>query len=157
MIKGPRSRGSGRVLVVVSSPALARTVRLALQHAALQVRTVSSAAEARAVLRRSRPHLAVVDASLTREISLSEFGDVAAGNRPPPVIALATVREPGAVVNAFDWGVDDFMASPICPEELLARVRAVIRRAHQTEITFTPTITVGRPDDRHIQPARDDR
>ena len=44
---------------------------------------------------------------------------------------------------AFDWGADDILTIPFAPEELLARVVAVLRRSYSDAVTFTPVIQLG--------------
>jgi two-component system, OmpR family, response regulator RegX3 len=46
-------------------------------------------------------------------------------------------------LNAFELGVDDILTVPFAPEELLARVIALVRRAYSDAVTFTPVIKVG--------------
>ena len=46
-------------------------------------------------------------------------------------------------LDAFEAGVDDILTVPFAPEELLARVIALVRRAYSDAVTFTPVIRLG--------------
>ena len=60
-----------------------------------------------------------------------------------PVIGLTRRGDLKTKLAAFDAGVDDILTVPFAPEELLARVIALVRRAYSDAVTFTPVIKLG--------------
>ena len=60
-----------------------------------------------------------------------------------PVIGLTRRGDLKTKLAAFESGVDDILTVPFAPEELLARVIALARRAYSDAVTFTPVITLG--------------
>jgi DNA-binding response OmpR family regulator len=60
-----------------------------------------------------------------------------------PVIGLTRRGDLKTKLAAFEAGVDDILSIPFAPEELLARVIAVLRRSYSDAVTFTPVIKLG--------------
>jgi two-component system alkaline phosphatase synthesis response regulator PhoP len=60
-----------------------------------------------------------------------------------PVIGLTRRGDLKNKLAAFELGVDDILTVPFAPEELLARVIALVRRSYSNKLTFTPVIKVG--------------
>ena len=60
-----------------------------------------------------------------------------------PVIALTRRGDLKAKLMAFERGVDDILTVPFSPEEFVARVLAIMRRAYQDAIVFTPVLRLG--------------
>jgi DNA-binding response OmpR family regulator len=142
----PPGRGPLRVLLVLDQPLLAEVVRLALAHAPgdFSARRAPDAAAAIGVLGQWRPHLAVVDMDLAHGEILARLGYTA----PPsaervPVVALTRRGDLKAKLAAFDQGVDDLLSVPFSPEELVARILAVLRRAFRDAATLRPVLRLG--------------
>jgi DNA-binding response OmpR family regulator len=140
------SRGPARVLLVLDQPMLAGVVELALAHVhgQFRVRVAPAAAAATAVLGDWRPHLAVVDMDLARGEMLARLGYTA----PPsaarvPVVALTRRGDLKGKLEAFERGVDDLLSVPFSPEELVARVLAVLRRAAPEGVALRPVLRLG--------------
>jgi DNA-binding response OmpR family regulator len=139
-------RGPARVLLVLDHEVLAGVVELALAHVhgRFRARVAPDAAAAAAVLGEWRPHLAVVDMDLARGEMLARLGYTA----PPsaarvPVVALTRRGDLKAKLEAFDQGVDDLLSVPFSPEELVARVLAVLRRASPAGAALRPVLRLG--------------
>jgi len=132
-----------RVLLVLDRPVLAAVVALALTHGryATQVaRTVDAAIGALGVW---QPHLAVVDMDLAGDTILERLRGAMPRADRLPVIALTQRGDLATTLAAFDWGVDDVLVAPFAPEELVARVLAVMRRAYGGAGAFTPVLRLG--------------
>lgn len=142
MIEGSQLRIPARVLVVLDQPILAEIVKLALSHGPYAVE-VTAAPDALARLRASRPHLVILDIDLEDGTFLREVNASRGAGAAVPVIALTRRGDLKRKLAAFEAGVDDIMTVPFSPEELVARVLAVMRRTYRESITFTPTITLG--------------
>ena len=139
-------RGPARVLLVLDQPVLAGVVELALAHVhgRFRARVAPDAAAAAAVLAEWRPHLAVVDMDLARGEMLARLGYTA----PPsaarvPVVALTRRGDLRAKLEAFERGVDDVLSVPFSPEELVARVLAVLRRTYHEAPPLRPVLRLG--------------
>ena len=139
-------RGPARVLLVLDQPILAGVVELALGHVRgrFRARVAPDAAAAAGVLAEWRPHLAVVDMDLARGEMLARLGYTA----PPsaarvPVVALTRRGDLKGKLEAFDQGVDDVLSVPFSPEELVARVLAVLRRTYHEGAALRPVLRLG--------------
>ena len=89
-------------------------------------------------------HLAVVDMDLAHGEMLARLGYTA----PPsaarvPVVALTRRGDLKGKLEAFDQGVDDLLSVPFSPEELVARVLAVLRRTSGDGVALRPVLRLG--------------
>lgn len=133
--------GPARVLLLLDQPVLAELVVLTLNHGVYTARNALSAQEAQSLLQEWRPHIAVVD----MDIGGGQVVEQAhrPSGPPIPIIALTRRGDLQAKLAAFDQGVDDIMTVPFSPEELLARVLAITRRAYGGPMVFNPVIKLG--------------
>jgi DNA-binding response OmpR family regulator len=90
-----------------------------------------------------QPHLAIVDMDLDGAQMLARLGAKPVGGMRLPVIGLTRRGDLKTKLAAFEAGVDDILTIPFAPEELLARVIAVLRRSYSDAVTFTPVIKLG--------------
>jgi DNA-binding response OmpR family regulator len=141
-LRGPHAAPS--VLVVVDQAVLAEVVRLALGHAHLPARVVPSVEEAIAALSASPPHLAIVDADIGDGTILDQLNDAGSASDQLPVLALTRRGDLQTKLMAFARGVDDIVTVPFSPEELVARVVAIMRRTYGASVNFTPVIRLGK-------------
>jgi DNA-binding response OmpR family regulator len=132
-----------RVLTVLEKPLVAEVVRLALSHGQFIVRSVSDETQAIAMLDQWEPHLAIIDMDVGHVQLLDSLAQTPAPIKHIPSIALTRRGDLGSKLTAFEHGVDDILAVPFSPEELLARTLAIMRRTYRTAIAFTPTIRLG--------------
>lgn len=109
------------------------------------VRAARNLAEAEAILATWRPHLALVD--MDHDDSTELLQRLGASNNlaasVTPVLGLTRRGDLKNKLRAFDLGVDDILAVPFSPEELLARSIVVTRRASGIDRPIVPTITLG--------------
>ena len=136
--------GPGRVLIVMDRPLIADTVALTLNHGVFLARVTAGVAEAARTRAAWQPHLAVVDMDLGDGTLLTQLGlGRTDGLAPIPVLGLTRRGDLATTLNAFEQGVDDIMTVPFSPEELLARVLAIARRAYGDAVPLQTTLTVG--------------
>ena len=133
---------TGRVLLVIDQPVLAEYVRLALNHGTYLTQVAPTVADTLAALTHWQPHLAVVDMDLAQGAILHQLGYTAPASDRIPVIALTRRGDLQTKLAAFDAGVDDILTVPFSPEELVARLLAVMRRSYR-EVVFTPVLRLG--------------
>ena len=124
----PRDRVMARVLVVDDEPQILRALRINLRARQYEVRTAATGPEALEVAAKHPPDLVVLDLGLPGLDGL----DVIEGLRgwtSAPIIVLSGRADGTDKVEALDAGADDYVTKPFGMEELLARMRAVARRA----------------------------
>ncbi|HEY3185905.1 MAG TPA: response regulator, partial [Solirubrobacteraceae bacterium] len=134
-----------RVLLVLDQPMVAELVKLTLTHGVFETRQALSATEALIVLGRWRPHLVLLDMDLEGVGGarvMDRIGPGAPGG-PIPAIALTRRGDLRTKLEAFERGVDDIVTLPFPPEELLARVVALVRRSYPGAAALAPVIRVG--------------
>lgn len=142
----PAGSVATRVLLVLDQPLVAELVKLTLSHGPFDVRQSVSSAEALVLLGPWRPHLVLLDMELEGVGGarvMERIGPAATGGGPIPAIALTRRGDLRTKLDAFDRGVDDIMTLPFSPEELLARVIALVRRSYPDAAVFRPVIRLG--------------
>jgi DNA-binding response OmpR family regulator len=135
--------GPARVLVVLDQPLLVELIKLTLNHGVCVTRAVASGSAVVTVLAGWRPHLVLLDMDLDGAQIMALVAARTADGTRLPVISLTRRGDLKTKLAAFEAGVDDIMTVPFAPEELLARVLALVRRAYSAPATFTPTIKIG--------------
>jgi two-component system response regulator ResD len=115
------------ILVVEDEPSIAEVVGLYLQRAGYQVQTAADGKIAMTVLENGIPDLVILDIMLPEIDGLSltrwlrDRSDV-------PIIMLTARREEIDRIAGLEMGADDYVVKPFSPQELVSRVRAVMRR-----------------------------
>jgi DNA-binding response OmpR family regulator len=136
-------RGPARVLLVLDRVPLTELVKLTLNHGVYAIRTVGTLAAVETTLAEWQPHLLILDMDLDGRGVLEQIGANTARQPRLPVIGLTRRGDLKTKLAAFEAGVDDILTIPFAPEELLARVIAVLRRSYTDAVTFTPVIKLG--------------
>lgn len=119
-----------RVLVVEDESAIAELVSLNLRHSGYDVIVAATADEAQAAVDRVLPDLVLLDWMLPGQsgLQLAKRWRAQARTRDLPVIMLTARTEEADKISGLDAGADDYLTKPFSPKELLARIRAVLRR-----------------------------
>jgi two-component system phosphate regulon response regulator PhoB len=119
-----------RILVVEDEPAIAELISLNLRHAGFEVTIAGDAAQAQAVVDGVMPNLVVLDWMLPGQSgqSLARQWRAQARTRELPIIMLTARAEDADKVAGLDAGADDYLTKPFSANELLARIRSVLRR-----------------------------
>jgi two-component system alkaline phosphatase synthesis response regulator PhoP len=116
------------ILVVEDEPQIAGIVRDYLEHAGFAVLAAGDGAAALALVRARRPDALVLDLGLPRVDGLDVIRAIRRDSRVPILILSARGDESDRVAG-LELGADDYVVKPFSPRELVARVRAVLRRA----------------------------
>lgn len=123
-----RTMNAARILVVDDELSLRRLLRLYLTRAGFTVVEASTGSEALALLRRGDVDLAIVDVMLP-EVDGFEVVRQARRNSAIPIILLTARGEEANRVAGLELGADDYVVKPFLAHEVVARVRAQLRRA----------------------------
>jgi len=115
------------ILVVDDEPKIARLVRDYLAQAGFDVLVATTGRQALEIVARDRPDLIVLDLGLPDIDGLDVLRRVRAESSVPVVIVTARSDETDLVVG-LELGADDYVVKPFGPKELVARVRALMRR-----------------------------
>ena len=118
---------ASRVLVVEDEPALLRALRINLRVRGYEVATASAGRQALAEARQRPPDVVVLDLGLPDLDGTEVIRDLRAWSRAP-VIVLSGRAGSEDKIGALDAGADDYVTKPFDMEELLARLRAALRR-----------------------------
>ncbi len=132
-----------RVLVVDDDPQILRALRINLRARQYDVEVAADGAGALRAAAAHPPDLIVLDLGLPD----MDGADVIRGIRgwsAVPIIVLSGRAEGTDKVAALDAGADDYVTKPFGVDELLARIRAVTRRAHPQDPAAAAVATVGR-------------
>ncbi len=118
-----------RLLLVEDEPSLARGLADNFRDEGYEVRVVARGDEALAAVREVRPHLLVLDVMLPGRSGLDVLRDLRAAGDAVPVLMLTAKGDVVDRVVGLELGADDYLPKPFAVRELLARVRALLRRA----------------------------
>ena len=121
-------RHTPSILVVDDDPAIRRTLAAELKAEGYAVSEAADGREALASFAREEPDLVLTDLAMP----VSDGFDVVSGVRragPTPVLVLSVRGADGDKIRALDLGADDYVTKPFSLPELLARVRAHLRRS----------------------------
>jgi DNA-binding response OmpR family regulator len=121
-----------KILVVEDESRIARLVRDYLEHAGFEAEVVGDGDAALASARRSRPDLVVLDLGLPGRDGLDVARVLRRTSSVPIVMLTARGDEIDRVVG-LELGADDYVVKPFSPKELVARVRAVLRRTQAAQ------------------------
>ena len=122
-----------RVLVVDDEPNLVEVVSMALRFQGFNVETASSGREAIAAVAAFKPHLIVLDVMLGDMEGFEVARRLGAQRSGVPIIFLTARDSTEDKVRGLSGGGDDYMTKPFSLEELLARIRTILRRTGQVQ------------------------
>src|SRR5437667_4922732 len=117
-----------RVLVVDDEPQITRVLRTVLTSQGYQVRTAAEGEAALSNFKEWRPELVITDLYMPHMNGVELCRRIRALSAVP-IIVLSVKGEERSKVEALDSGADDYVTKPFGIEELMARVRAALRRA----------------------------
>jgi two-component system alkaline phosphatase synthesis response regulator PhoP len=136
--------GVPKVLVVDDAPDIVRLVRDYLEHAGFSVLAAANGVDAIRIARTERPDLIVLDLGLPGRDGLDVTREL---RRDPtvssvPIVMLTARADESDKLVGLELGADDYVTKPFSAKELVARVRAVLRRA-QAVATLAESVHVG--------------
>jgi two-component system alkaline phosphatase synthesis response regulator PhoP len=127
---------SQTVLVVDDEPQIVKVLRGYLEKAGYRVLTAGDGAQALAQHKRDKPDLVLLDLNLPGADGIDVAGRLRSASNVPIIMVTARVEETDRLVG-LEVGADDYITKPFSPREVVARVRAVLRRASAQAVTPT--------------------
>ncbi len=125
---------SPRVLVVDDEPVVVEVLERYLAREGYVVQTASDGLAAMESFNASRPHLVVLDLMLPGMGGMEVCRRIRSAGRTPVIMLTARGDEMDRIAG-FETGADDYLAKPFSPRELIARVKAVMRRTYDEAAT----------------------
>jgi DNA-binding response OmpR family regulator len=123
-----------RVLLVEDESSLARGILDNFLAEGFQPHHVDRGDQALAAVERFRPEVLVLDIMLPGRSGLDVLRDLRSAHEGLPVLLLTAKGDVVDRVLGLELGADDYLSKPFALQELLARVRALLRRAHGTRV-----------------------
>ena len=118
------------ILVVEDEPSIAEVVSLYLKRAGYRVSHARDGRAAMGMMERQMPDLLVLDIMLP-EVDGFELARWVRERGDTPIIMLTARRDEFDRIRGLEMGADDYVVKPFSPQELVSRVRAVLRRARR--------------------------
>lgn len=122
-----------RILLVEDSPQMAETIRQGLAEHGYTVDVARTAAEGKDGAFRDAYEVIILDVMLPDQDGVSLCRDLRRSKVATPILILTVLSETSDKVAALDAGADDYLTKPFEFDELLARIRALMRRRKPTE------------------------
>ena len=122
-----RSRGGDPILVVDDDPQILRYVRRALSSAGYDPVVTADPEEALSLMEENRPRLVLLDMMLPGYDGIELMEDIF-NIADLPVVFLSAYGQDDIIARAFETGASDYIVKPFTPTELVARVKAALRR-----------------------------
>lgn len=132
---------SGRILVIEDEPGIVELVKMYLENENYEVLSASDGLAGIEAWRKEKPDLLILDLTLPGMGGLEICRTVRAESDVPMIMLTARAEEADRLVG-LELGADDYVTKPFSPRELVARVKAVLRRAGGGE--RRQTLSVGR-------------
>jgi len=133
-----------KILVVDDEPAFVRLVSKTLTHKGYEVLTAGEGQEALRLMFAHQPDLVLLDVVMPKMDGWQTCSRIREMSDVPIVILTGRQKSEADIVHGLDYGADDYLIKPVGSRELVARVRAILRRAElpssleaKKEITYS--------------------
>jgi two-component system phosphate regulon response regulator PhoB len=132
------------ILVVEDEPSIAELIAINLTHAAYTVSRALQADEALILLRNFKPDLVILDWMMPGKSGVQFARELRSNpsTQAIPILMLTAKGEEADKVLGLDAGADDYVTKPFSPKELVARVKALLRR-HVFEVVEEKALVLG--------------
>jgi two-component system response regulator MprA len=122
-----------RVLIIEDEAQITRLIELELKYEGYDVITATDGAEGLKSIQQNNPDLVLLDCMLPNMSGEEVCQKVRETENPTPIIMITAKDGIEDKVKGLDYGADDYLVKPFATEELLARIRAVLRRKPKQE------------------------
>jgi two-component system phosphate regulon response regulator PhoB len=132
------------ILVVEDEPSIAELISINLTHAGYTVSRALQADEALQLLRNTKPDLVILDWMMPGKSGVQFARELRSSpaTQAIPILMLTAKGEEADKVLGLDAGADDYVTKPFSPKELVARVKALLRR-HVFEVVEEKALVLG--------------
>ncbi|WP_204015355.1 response regulator transcription factor [Sphaerimonospora thailandensis] len=130
-----------RLLIVEDEPNILELLSASLRYAGFEVHSASNGTEAVAAAQRQRPDLIVLDVMLPDMDGFDIVRRMRGGGTRTPVVFLTARDATEDKIRGLTLGGDDYVTKPFSLEEVIARIRAVLRRTAGDAVTCPPRLT----------------
>lgn len=122
---------STQILVVEDEPSIRELIGITLKHAGFRPVLTEDVAQANRYIQAEMPILVILDWMLPKTSGIEFLRELRASaqTRQLPVLMLTARADEGDRLSGFDAGTDDYLTKPFSPREMVARVKALLRRA----------------------------
>jgi len=121
-----------KILVIEDDPAVQRALRRTFESAGFEVAVAADGAAAMDIFRSALPRVVILDLRLPGKTGQDLCREIKHESSTVPIIVLSAASDVLDKVLLLELGADDYVTKPFSPRELLARVRAALRRLNQT-------------------------
>jgi two-component system, OmpR family, phosphate regulon response regulator PhoB len=142
---GAPASGNERILVVDDEPDIVALVVYHLAKAGFRISTASNGPDALRIARQDRPALVVLDLMLPGMSGMEVLEELRAdeSGQDIAVLLLTARRDEPDRLKGLSSGADDYLTKPFSPQELVLRVRNILRRMAQTQSGIADVVRVG--------------
>ncbi len=120
-----------KILIVEDETRIVRTLSLYLERAGFEVTAVSDGKQALPAFKKEKPALVLLDLNLPNMDGLDICRDMRKVHDVPIIMLTARIEETDRLIG-LELGADDYITKPFSPREVVARIRAVLRRAQNS-------------------------
>jgi DNA-binding response OmpR family regulator len=131
------TQSAPQILLVDDEPSITEHLGAFLERAGYIVRCASNGKQALEAVGQSQPELVILDVLMPEMDGRAVLRSLRSQGNHTPVILLTQVGEASERAMALEEGADDYLNKPFDPRELLARVRAVLRRAQGSPVALS--------------------
>jgi DNA-binding response OmpR family regulator len=139
------------ILLVDDEPSIIELSRMYLERDGFRIETAADGESALAMVERHQPALVVLDVMLPKLDGFEVCRRLRASQNDTAILMLTARDEDIDKIIGLELGADDYLTKPFNPRELVARVKAILRRGEKKDLDGTKPIRVG---DLTIDPAR---
>ena len=139
-ITEPRQQSDARLLVVEDEPNILELLSASLRYAGFEVITAAGGTEAVQAAQRHRPDLIVLDVMLPDMDGFDVIRRLRGGGARIPVVFLTARDGTDDKIRGLTLGGDDYVTKPFSLEEVIARIKAVLRRTRGDGVEPTPRL-----------------
>jgi two-component system alkaline phosphatase synthesis response regulator PhoP len=133
---------TARILIIEDEHQIARLVRLYLEEAGFEAQTIHDGAQAIPAFRHDHPDLVILDLNLPSVDGLDICRAIRRESDVPIIILTARTEEADRLIG-LELGADDYVVKPFSPREVVARVRAVLRRVSSKSTGDSRPLSLG--------------
>jgi len=123
-------KGQQRILLVEDDPNLSMVVLDYLEMMNFSVTSCKDGVEGLQEFKRNKYHLVILDVMMPRKDGFSVAEDIRASDQKTPIIFLTAKNLKEDRIRGFQVGCDDYLSKPFSTEELILRIRAVLKRCY---------------------------